>query len=116
MLDEKMPGNLIQEIKASEHTASERIEQAQKDATERLIRIRSSYEKKFADLEMRFKQDKKDTIENAAKDACEQQNLRKEETDKGICLLEQRVKERRERALGSVMQRIMGQTVTLLNK
>jgi len=116
MLDEKMPGNLIREIKASEHTASERIEQAQKNATERLKKIRSSYEKKFTDLEVRFKQDKKDTIEKAAKDACEQQNLRKEETDKGICLLEQCVKENRERALGLVMQRIMDQTVTPLNK
>ena len=116
MLDEKISGNLIREIKASEHTASERIEQAQKDATERLRKIRSSYEKKFADLEVRFKQDKKDTIEKAVKDACEQQNLRKEEADKWICLLEQRVKENRERALGLVMQRIMGQTVTLLSK
>ena len=48
MLDEKTPGHLIREIKASEHTASELIEKTQKDVAEQLSSTRAS--KKFAKI------------------------------------------------------------------
>ena len=107
MSNEKMSGNLIQEIKDSEKTAAEMIEKAGKLAAERLRRVSQDYEKKMAELEIRFKQDKRNTIKKVLKDASQKKERRKEEIDNEINLIEQRAKERREKALVLVMQRIM---------
>ena len=105
--NEKNSGNLIQEIKASEKTASEMIEKAGKLAAERLRKVSEDYEKKMDELETRFKQDKRNTIQNAVNDAFEQKKQRKEEIDNDIRLLEQRAKEKREKSLVLIMKRIM---------
>ena len=51
---------------------------------------------------------KRNTIEKAVTDAFEQKKRRKEEIDHDIRLLAQRVKEKREKALVLILERIVG--------
>ena len=108
MSNENKSESLIVEIKASEKTASELVEKAGKISAERLKSIEKGYEKRFADLEARFKQDKIDAVQKALKHASEQKDRRKRDINKTIRFLEQRVREKQEQAVELIMQKIMG--------